>query len=462
MYKNIGGMEENMDIKIGDKVKGEIIDFTHEGNGILKVDNKAIFVNGGLIGDKVVAKIDLVKKNFALASLVDIIEASKDRIKLDFEVKEARGGIPLIEYKYSKQLEWKKHKVKMDLYKIAGLSDVVVKDTIGMEYPYRYRNHVQIPVGERNGKTVIGFYELNTNEIVDMERSILQPEIGNRIINIIRTWMAKYNIKPYNKRQKIGILRHIGIRTNRNNEAMVILVTGSYKLPYADELIKELKKEKVISVYQNINKSNSSIVYGREYKKLYGEDKLLDYIGDYKFYLSPKSFFQVNRIQTEILYDKVVEYLELNKDDIVYDLYCGIGTISLFVAPHAKKVYGIEIVKEAVEDAKNNAALNNIHNVEFMVGKAEKVLPKLVKVGIESNKVVLDPPRKGCEREVLESLVKMQPERIVYVSCNPSTMARDVKYLVENGYRVIEVQPVDMFPHTTHVECVTLMSRVKD
>lgn len=271
--------------------------------------------------------------------------------------------------------------------------------------------------------------------------------------------MAKYNIKPYNKRQKIGILRHIGIRTNRNNEAMVILVTGSYKLPYADELIKELKKEKVISVYQNINKSNSSIVYGREYKKLYGEDKLLDYIGDYKFYLSPKSFFQVNRIQTEILYDKVVEYLELNKDDIVYDLYCGIGTISLFVAPHAKKVYGIEIVKEAVEDAKNNAALNNIHNVEFMVGKAEKVLPKLVKVGIESNKVVLDPPRKGCEREVLESLVKMQPERIVYVSCNPSTMARDVKYLVENGYRVVEVQPVDMFPHTTHVECVVLIEK---
>lgn len=448
-----------MNIKVGDKVKAEIIDFTHEGNGVMKIDNIPVFVKGGLIGDKVVARIDEVKKNFALGFVVEIIEPSKDRVRLDFEVKEAKGGIPLIEYDYSKQLEWKKNKVKMDLYKIARLDDIVVKDTIGMENPYRYRNHVQIPVGERNGETIIGFYELNTNEIIDMKETILQPEIGNRIINIIRDWMDKYNIKPYNKKTKKGILRHIGIRTNRDNEAMVILVTGSDKLPHIKELIVELIKEKVISIYQNINKSNSSVVYGKEYKLLYGKEKLLDYIGDYKFYLSPNSFFQVNRIQTEVLYKKAVEYLDLNKDDIVYDLYCGIGTISLFVAPYVKKVYGIEIVNEAIEDAKNNALVNNIHNVEFMVGKVEESLPKLVKSGIESNKVVLDPPRKGCEREVLEALVKMLPEKIVYVSCNPSTMARDVKYLVENGYRVMEVQPVDMFPHTPHVECVVLMSK---
>lgn len=450
-----------MDIRIGDKVIGEVIDFSHEGNGILKVDNLTIFVNGGLIGDRVVAKVDKIKKNFAIGSVIDILEPSKDRIKLDFEVKEAKGGIPLIQYRYSKQLEWKKDKVKKDLFKIGGLTHVVVKDTIGMEYPYRYWNHVQIPVGEKDGKTVIGFYELNTNDIVDMDTSILQPEIGDKIINIIRTWMDKYQIKPYDKKTKKGILRHIGIRTNRDNEAMVILVTGSDKLPYVKELIEELTREKVISIYQNINKANSSRTYGRAYKKLYGVDKLLDNIGDYKFYLSPNSFFQVNRVQTEALYSKAMEYLDLKMDDIVYDLYCGIGTISLFVAPHVKKVYGVEIVNEAIEDAKYNAELNNIDNVEFMVGKAEILLPKLVKVGIESNKVVLDPPRKGCEKEVLETLAKMAPERIVYVSCNPSTMARDVKYLVENGYKVVEVQPVDMFPHTAHVETVALMSRAK-
>ncbi|NLV89756.1 MAG: 23S rRNA (uracil(1939)-C(5))-methyltransferase RlmD [Tissierellia bacterium] len=448
-----------MDIRIGDKVIGEVIDFSHEGNGILKVDNLTIFVNGGLIGDRVVAKVDKIKKNFAIGSVIDILEPSKDRIKLDFEVKEAKGGIPLIQYRYSKQLEWKKDKVKKDLFKIGGLTHVVVKDTIGMEYPYRYRNHVQIPVGEKDGKTVIGFYELNTNDIVDMDTSILQPEIGDKIINIIRTWMDKYQIKPYDKKTKKGILRHIGIRTNRDNEAMVILVTGSDKLPYVKELIEELTREKVISIYQNINKANSSRTYGRAYKKLYGVDKLLDNIGDYKFYLSPNSFFQVNRVQTEALYSKAMEYLDLKMDDIVYDLYCGIGTISLFVAPHVKKVYGVEIVNEAIEDAKYNAELNNIDNVEFMVGKAEILLPKLVKVGIESNKVVLDPPRKGCEREVLETLAKMLPERIVYVSCNPSTMARDVKYLVENGYKVVEVQPVDMFPHSAHVECVVLIEK---
>ncbi|HEY8362529.1 MAG TPA: 23S rRNA (uracil(1939)-C(5))-methyltransferase RlmD [Tissierellaceae bacterium] len=450
-----------MNIRVGDTVKGEIIDFTHEGNGVMKIDNIPIFVCGGLIGDKVVAKIDEVKKSFALGSVVKIIEPSIDRVKLDFEVTEARGGIPLIEYNYTKQLEWKKHKVKMDLYKIAGLDDVVIKDTIGMEYPFRYRNHVQIPVGERNGKIVLGFYELNTNEIVDMKGTILQPEVGNKVINIIRDWMRKYSIMPFDKRAKKGILRHIGIRTNKDNEVMVILVTGTDKLPYSKELIDELIQEKVVSIYQNINKSNSPIVYGREYRLLYGREKLIDYIGDYKFYLSPNSFFQVNRIQTEVLYKKAVEYLNLEANDIVCDLYCGIGTISLFIAPHVKKVYGIEIVKEAIEDAKNNALVNDIHNAEFMVGKVEEVLPKLVKSGIESNKVVLDPPRKGCERGVLEALVKMLPEKIVYVSCNPSTMARDVKYLVENGYRVMEVQPVDMFPHTAHVECCALIEKAE-
>ncbi|WP_353095421.1 23S rRNA (uracil(1939)-C(5))-methyltransferase RlmD [Tissierella praeacuta] len=447
-----------MGINVGDVVKGKIIDFTHEGNGVLKINNFTVFVTGGVIGDEVTARIDKIKKNFAIGSVINIIESSKDRIALDFNITEARGGIPFVEYKYSKQLEWKKNKVKMDLEKIGGLTDVEVKDTIGMAYPFRYRNHVQIPVGEENGKTIIGFYEVNSNDIVDMEGSILQPEIGDRIVKIVRSWMNKYDIKSYNKRNKKGILRHIGIRINRDNKAMVILVTGSNSLPKEKELVDMLIEEDVISIYQNINKLNSSITYGKEYRKLYGEDRLLDYIGDYKFYLSPNSFFQVNRTQAEVLYNKAIEYLNPDKNDIIYDLYCGIGTISLYIASNAEKVYGIEIVKEAIEDAKENAILNNIKNAEFIAGKAEEVFPKLMKKGIKGNKIVLDPPRKGCEKEVIEAIVKMSPERVVYVSCNSTTMARDVKYLVENGYKVEEVQPVDMFPQTAHVESIILMT----
>ena len=447
------------ELNIGDIVQGEIIDFTHEGNGVLKLDKFIVFVSEALIGDKVEVKINEIKKNFAIGSMVNIIESSKNRIDLDFKLTESKGGIPFIEYEYSKQLEWKTNKVKMDLAKIAGLDNINLKDTIGMENTFRYRNHVQIPVGTKNGKTVIGFYELNSNQIVDMEESILQPEIGNKVLNIIRTWMKKYNIKAYDKKTKSGVIRHIGIRINKDNQAMVILVTGTDNLLNKNELIDMLIKEDVVSIYHNINKLNSSMTYGRKYKKLYGEDRILDYIGDFKFYLSPNSFFQINRIQAETLYNKAIEYLDLDNEDIVYDLYCGIGTISLYIANKAKKVYGVEIVKEAIEDAKENAILNNIDNVEFLVGKSEEVFPKLMKKGIKGNKVVIDPPRKGCEKEVLEAIVELEPERVVYISCNSTTMARDVKYLVENRYKVEEVQPVDMFGHTAHVECIALIQR---
>lgn len=444
-----------MVFKIGDILEGKIIDFTHEGNGVLKIDNFTIFASNGLIGDLVKVRIDVLKKNYAIGSVVEIIEPSKDRLDLDYKLKESKGGIPLIEYRYEEQLGWKKDKVKSDFEKIAGIADIEVKNTLGMDNPYRYRNHVQIAVGEANGRTVIGFYEANSKEIVDMEESILQPDIGDRILKIIRKWIEKYNIRPFDRNSKKGVLRHIGMRFNKDDEVMIILVTGSDKLIKIKELIEMLKDEKVISIYQNINKFDSSMTYGRRYNKLFGQESLIDYIGHYKFNISPNSFFQVNRVQTEVLYGKAIEYLDLDEGDIVYDLYCGIGTISLFVADKANKVYGIEIVKEAVEDAKKNAKLNNIDNVEFIVGKTEEVFPKMTKERIRANKVVLDPPRKGCEKETLEALVELAPERIVYVSCSPSTLARDVKYLAENGYKVMEVQPVDLFPHSSHVEVVT-------
>ena len=448
-------------MKTGDIVSGEVIDFSHEGNGVMKYQDFIVFASGGLIGDKVRVRIQEVKKNFAIGSVVEITRPSKDRVELGFPLKESRGGIPLIEYNYSRQLDWKENKVRMDLLKIAGLKGIKINKTIGMDRPFRYRNHVQIPVGEKDGRLVMGFYEQGSNNIVDMNRSILQPEIGDWIIATVRSWMNEYNIRPYDKKNNRGTIRHIGIRTNRAEEAMVILVTGAGKIANIGELIDLLREGNVISIYQNINDMDSSPVYGKEYIKLYGQDKILDHIGGYSFYLSPNSFFQTNRQQTEILYSKAIEYLDLAEDDIVYDLYSGIGTISLFLAPHVKKVYGVEIVREAVEDAWKNAELNNIGNVEFILGKAENILPELVNKGTGVNKIILDPPRKGCQGELLESILQSLAERIVYVSCNPTSLARDVKYLVENGYKLVEVQPVDMFPHSGHVECVTLMSRME-
>lgn len=448
-----------MSKNVGDIIEGEIIDFTHEGNGVLKIDNFAVFVAGGIIGDKVAVKIDEVKKNFAIGSVIKLIKPSKDRVGNNFS--SGSGEIPLIEYKYEKQLEWKKSKVKMDLVKFAELSNVTINDTIGMDDPYRYRNHTQIPVGSRNGKVILGFYVKGSHNIVDMEGSILQPEIADLILSIIREWINKYEIKPYDRRANKGVLRHVGIRTNDNNQAMVIIVTSTDSLPNKNELIKMLnsKIKGITSIYQNINNLPSAPTYGRKYKKLYGEDRLIDHLGEFKFHISPDSFFQVNRKQAEVLYSKAMEYLELNKDDIVFDIYSGIGTISLFIANKARKVYGIESIKAAIDDAKENSKLNNVNNTEFILGKAEEVIPDLMDKGTKCNKIVLDPPRKGCEKEVIEAIVKMSPEKIVYVSCNPTTMARDLKGLLENGYKVMEVQPVDMFPHTTHVECVVLIEK---
>lgn len=450
-----------MDIKLGNIVKGEVVDFTHEGKGVIKVDNFTVFVEGGLIGDKVEAKIDKMKKSFAIGTVIKVIEASKDRVKLDIPIDESLGGIPLIEYDYSKQLEWKKNKVKRDLERIGKIKEVKINETIGMENPFRYRNHVQIPVGTKKDKTVVGFYELSTRDIVDMKESILMPEIGNKILKIIRNWIDQYNIKAYDKKTKKGVLRHIGIRINKDDEAMVILVTGSKRLAGKDELINLLigELEEVKSIYHNVNTMNSPVVYGHDYYKVYGEDKLIDSIGDYKFNISPNSFFQVNRTQSKVLYDIGTKYLNPNKEDILFDLYSGIGTIPIYIANKVKYIYGIESVNEAVKDANENKELNNVDNIEIIHGRSEIILDRLVDQVPEGNKIILDPPRGGCEEEVLEAIIKMSPETIVYISCNSTTLARDAKYLTHNGYKIEEVQPVDMFPHTMHVETVVKMQK---
>ncbi|WP_416198423.1 MAG: 23S rRNA (uracil(1939)-C(5))-methyltransferase RlmD [Sporanaerobacter sp.] len=448
-------------VKIGDILEGEIIDINYEGGGIVKKDNFTIFLDKGLIGDIVKYRVVKVKKTYGIGKLLDIIKPSAYRVSSICNTSGECGGCPFQFFNYTKQLEWKEEKVKKDVEKIGGLDASIVKHIIGMEEPYRYRNNVQIPVGLKDGEIAIGFYESGSYNIADIDNCVIQTEISNEIVKTIKNFMKEYNLKPYDRKNRTGSIRHIGIRTNIENKAMVIIVTGSRNLPYSKELIKILteKFKDIISIYQNINSGNGPVVYGEKFKKLYGEDKIIDCIGDFKFSISPNSFFQVNRVQTKILYDKVKEYMDLKSEDIIFDLYCGIGTISLYMARQAKKVYGVEIVEEAIKDAIENARLNNIENVEFICGSSEKILPELKEKGIKVDKIVVDPPRKGCDRQVLDTIIEMNPERIVYVSCNPSTLARDLKYLSENGYKIKEIQPVDMFPRSIHVECVIGMQR---
>lgn len=448
-----------MDFKIGDILEGRIIDFTYEGKGVVKLDKFIIFVLGGVIGDKVSFKVTKIKKSFAEGEVLEILESSPDRIEKNMNLDEAVGVIPLVEYDYKKGLEWKTEKVQKDLEKIAGLTSVNVKETLGMESPFRYRNNVQIAVGEKDSKTVVGFYELGTNDIVDMKESILISKKANKAFAGVREWIDKYDIKPYNKKNKKGNLRHIGIRVNKEDKIMIILVTANKEIPHIAELIKILKEKEVISIHQNINSERNSSTYGKEYKLLYGHEALIDTIGSYKFKVSPNSFLQVNRTQVEVLYNKAIEFLNPKKDELIADLYSGIGTISIYIAKKARKVVSIESVKKAVDDAKYNAMLNNIDNIRFLKGKTEVAFPKLIDEGLKIDKVVLDPPRKGVEKEVLEAIINAAPKTVVYLSCNSSTMARDIKVLLESGYKVKEVQPVDMFPHTAHIECVALIEK---
>jgi 23S rRNA (uracil1939-C5)-methyltransferase len=331
-----------------------------------------------------------------------------------------------------------------------------------MENPYRYRNKVQLPVGRIGGKIQIGFYAPRTHDIIDMEECIIQDEIGDRVIKIVRDWMEKYDIEPYDELSGRGIIRHIMIRKGfKTSEVMVVIVSTLHKVPHQDEIVEAFIKniEGIRSVILNINKKDTNVILGDECITLWGENKISDYIGKFIFDISPLSFFQVNPYQTEVLYNKALEYAGLTGDETVFDAYCGTGTISLFLAQRAKMVYGVEIIDAAVKNAIDNADNNNVDNVEFITGESEKVIPELIEKGIHADIAVVDPPRKGCGIELLEALALMKPKRIVYVSCDPGTLARDLGILDSLGYRTLEIQPVDMFPQTAHVECEVKIER---
>ncbi len=444
----------------------KIVSQGYEGEGIAKVDESyPIFIEGALKGELVKIKVIKVNKNFAYGKLIEIIESSKERVDPSCNIYKRCGGCKIQHISYKGQLDFKWQRVKDCIERIAKLDREIVKYPLGMDIPLRYRNKVQLPIGIFNKELKIGFFAPRSHEIIDMESCFIQDEIADKIVKITREWIERKAISVCNVNgiyEKSGILRHLMIRRGfKTNEIMVVLVTNKEELPYKEEFIENIVKNipEVKSIIQNINSKNTNVILGDRCITLWGSDTICDYIGEFKFNISPLSFFQVNPIQTDVLYSKALEYANLTGDEIVFDAYCGTGTITLFLSKKAKEVYGVEIIEQAIENANINAKENNINNAKFFVGKSEEVIPSLIDKGIKADVIVVDPPRKGCDIKLLESITKALPRRIVYVSCDPSTLARDLNILDKNGYKTVEVQPVDMFPQTAHVENVVKLEK---
>ncbi len=474
-----------------DIVKVVIEDVGVGGEGIGKVDGYTLFIKDAIIGDVVEAKIMKAKKNYGYARLMNILTPSEYRVEEPVcQVARKCGGCQIQEMKYDRQLEFKNQKVRGNLMRIGEvpeqLLDRIMEPIVGMDEteglggPYHYRNKAQFPIGtDKDGNIVTGFYAGRTHSIISNTNCALGVEINEQILKLILEFMKEYHISAYDEGKHQGLVRHVLIRYGfSTKEIMVCLVINGGGLPHGEVLAKRLAKiEGMTSVTLSINKEKTNVIMGNVIKPLWGQMYITDYIGNVKYQISPLSFFQVNPVQTEKLYKLALEYSGLNdvscgnpSDKVVWDLYCGIGTISLFLAQKAGKVYGVEIVPQAIDDARNNAKINEIENAEFFVGKAEEVLPHYYEdyakehggETAHADVIVVDPPRKGCEETLLQTMVDMQPERIVYVSCDSATLARDVKFLRGNGYELERVRAVDQFPHTVHVETVVQLSLKKD
>lgn len=455
-----------MEYKKNDLLTVTIEDMGHDGEGIGKVDGYTVFVKDAVIGDTVQAKIMKAKKNYGYARLMEILEPSKDRVEPRCPYARQCGGCQIQALSYEKQLEYKQKKIENNLIRIGGFEkeEISMEPIIGMEEPFHYRNKAQFPVGtDKEGKLIAGFYAGRTHTIINNRNCYLGVKVNEDILNLVLVHMERYGIQAYDETNHTGLVRHVLIRYGfQSKEIMVCLVINGTHFPEAEALAEQLQKiPGMTSISLNINKEKTNVILGRKGKLLWGQEFITDTIGSVAYQISPQSFYQVNPVQTEKLYQKALEYAQLEGNETVWDLYCGIGTISLFLAQKAKQVYGVEIVPAAIEDARKNATRNQIANAEFFVGKAEEVLPeKYEKEGIYADVIVVDPPRKGCEESVLATMVKMQPKRIVYVSCDSATLARDLKYLRQEGYQVEKVQGVDQFPHTVHVETVCLLSKL--
>jgi 23S rRNA (uracil1939-C5)-methyltransferase len=458
-----------------DIVTVEITDIGVSGEGIGHVDGYTLFIKDAVIGDVVEAKVMKAKKNYGYARLMKVITPSEYRVEPKCAFARRCGGCQIQEMSYDRQLVFKDQKIRGNLERIGGFTkeqiEAVMQPVVGMEHPFSYRNKAQFPFGtDKEGNPITGFYAGRTHDIIANTDCALGVDQNREILEIILQYMRENKIKSYDEKTGKGLIRHALIRYGfKTKEIMVCLVVNGKKLPKAERLIEKLVQiEGMTSITISPNTRRDNVIMGDSYEILWGQGYITDYIGNVKYQISPLSFYQVNPVQTEKLYGLALEYADLKGDETVWDLYCGIGTISLFLAQKAKQVYGVEIVPQAIDDAKENAKINAIDNAEFFVGKAEEVLPEYYAEyerehngeTAHADVIVVDPPRKGCDETLLETIVKMQPEKVVYVSCDSATLARDLKYLCANGYEIKMCRGVDQFPQTVHVETVVLLSKL--
>lgn len=478
-------------VAVGDTVTCEVAGLTQEGEGVGRVAGYTLFVQGALPGERVRAEVVSVGKSFGRARMTALLTASPARREAPCSIYDTCGGCQLQHLAYDAQLRWKRQHVVDNLMRIGKLtvavegadlgglaiqadeekgadlatrSPVIVHPTIGMTDPWRYRNKAQVPIGSSEEADLIGgFFEEGSHRIVDMDVCLIQQEANEQTVRAVKEAARTLGISAYDRTTGRGLLRHVVVRhAASTGQRMVVLVTNGREIPREAEWVAMIRETVpgVVSIAQNVNTLRSSVVFGEYTRTLWGEDVIYDEIDGLRFVISPRSFFQVNPQQTERLYRIALDYAALTGEETVFDAYCGIGTITLFLARRARRVYGVELVPEAIKDARRNARLNGIHNAEFAVGRAETVLPRWQQEGIAPDVIVVDPPRSGCDPSLIATMLALRPARIVYVSCNPSTLARDLRLLEDGGYRTVEVQPVDMFPQAGHVETVVLMSRV--
>jgi len=452
-------------LKKNDEYIVEIIDNGFQGEGIAKIDGITVFINEAIKGEKIKIKILKVLKNFAYGKIIEILESSKARKAPDCNTYSRCGGCNLRHIEYNETLKIKKAIVENCLYKELK-KEIKVEDVIGMKEPIYYRNKLQYPVGvTQDNKITMGVYSARTHSIIPTQKCFIQNEVCQEIANDILEFARAHNISAYNEETLKGTLRHIIIRIGvKTGEVLVTLVLNDNNLKDEEKLVDYLTKKhpNVKTIAKNFNKKNTNVILGDKTEIIYGPGFIYDILGEYKFKISPLSFYQVNPIQTEILYNTAVQHVGATigrpqNNNIALDLYCGIGTIGIFASKYFKKVYGIEIIEQAIENAKENAKINNVENIEFYAGDVEKVLPEIIKKeNLKPNIIFVDPPRKGLDKNTIETILNLEPKKVIYISCNPATLARDIAML-EEKYELKEVQPVDMFPWTSHVECVTVL-----
>lgn len=456
--------EKVVPVKKNEKHTVKIEDLTHEGMGVAKIDGYPIFIENALPGEEMEIKIHKTGKSFGYGKSMKRLTSSQNRVEIKDENYTRVGITPLQHMTYSSQLTFKRQQLRNVLARIAKMPEVPVFETIGMAEPWGYRNKAQIPVRKIDDKLTTGFFRKNSHDVIPMENFVIQdPKIDEAVV-AVRDIMREFNVKPYNEGANTGNLRHIIVRRGYyTGEMMIVLVTRTAKLFPTSKILPAITEAlpEVVSIIQNVNPNRTNKIMGSENILLWGQDYFTDTLLGNTFEISASAFYQVNPTQTEKLYQTVLDYAELTGEETVIDAYCGIGTISLSLAKNAKHVYGVESVEAAVENAKNNAKLNKIDNVTFEAGLAEDVMLEWSKEDLGVDLLVVDPPRKGLEGTFIEATLEMMPKKIVYVSCNPATLARDLALFAEGGYSVEKVQPVDLFPQTNHVESVTLLTRIE-